>query len=138
MIISFGETTPALLAGAKTVTRRHWTDSHARHFKRLMRVDAWNTTPRNVKGNPHKIATIVLTEDPVSESTLMLPGKDWDAEGFAYMVEHGLTVFGEHPSDLWREWRTGKPQHFYVVRFEVVEYLEGPLAQGLVSARTVC
>lgn len=37
-IISFAETTPALLADAKTVTRREWAEKHARSFKAGERV----------------------------------------------------------------------------------------------------
>lgn len=125
MIISFGWTTPALLAGAKTVTRRAWTPKHAAHFKAGMLVDAWNTSPRNVKGNPHKVAVIRLTQD-VQSSTLY-PHEDYEAEGLRWLHEHDIKVNGVNGLDLWWDWQCHVPR-LYVVRFEVVEYLEGTLA----------
>lgn len=122
MIISFGWTTPALLAGAKTVTRRDWAPIHARRFKAGMLVDAWNTSPRNVKGKPRKIATIRLTEDAHPQWTPDVPGSDYRAEGFVWLHEHGLQVDGVAPPALWSRW-LHEPRLLYVVRFEVVEVM---------------
>jgi hypothetical protein len=129
VIISFGWTTPALLAGQKTVTRREWNPKHAAKFKAGMLVDAWNTSPRNVHMNPRKVATIRIVEDPYLQSTRQIPDSEWDAEGFEYLSANGLNVDGKTPEALWFDWRRqGNEQRLYVVRFEVVEYLEGPLA----------
>ena len=129
MIISFGHTTPALLAGAKTVTRRDWNAKHAAKFKAGMLVDAWNTSPRNITLNPRKVAVIRLTADPKLMALRQTPEADWDAEGFEYLSAHGLKVFGKTPEALWFDWiRQGNEDEAYAVRFEVVEYLEGPLA----------
>ena len=118
MIISFGWTTPALLAGAKTCTRRDWNPKHAAKFKAGMLVDAWNTSPRNVKGNPHKIATIRLTADPYIESSAAfdVTGPDDAAEGFQWLIGHG---HGETVGDIIEDW-LAHPRDLYVVRFEVV------------------
>lgn len=126
MIISFGWTTPALLAGQKTVTRRDWHPKHAAHFSPGQLVDAWNTSPRNVQGNPHKVAVIRIL-DLSLQSTAAAPDSDWEAEGFEYLTQHGILVDGHTPGLHWTAWRA-KPRDLYVVRFEVVEYLEGPLA----------
>lgn len=137
MIISFGHTTPALLAGAKTVTRRDWKPQHAAKFKAGMLVDAWNTSPRNVHMNPRKVATIRLTADPKLMRLRQTPDADWEAEGFEYLSANGLTVFGLAPETLWNRWRRhGNEDQMYAVRFEVVEYLEGPLTMtnGLSAA----
>lgn len=135
MIISFGWTTPALLAGQKTRTRRQWTSRHAVHFKKGAVVDAWNTSPRNVKGNPHVVARLRLTRDSHSQSTSEVTlADDWEAEGFEYMTQHGLKVDGKAPVELWREWKE-KPRHLYIVDFEVVEYLDGPLGAQDLSGR---
>lgn len=129
MIISFGWTTPALLAGAKTVTRRQWTPKHAAHFKAGMLVDAWNTSPRNVKGYPRKVAVIRLTETPGLEFTKDAAISDFKEEGFAYLQANGLKVDGLTPLQLWERWHIPEfHTALYVVRFEVVEYMEGPLA----------
>lgn len=122
MIISFGWTTPALLAGQKTVTRRDWAPSHAAKFHAGMVVDAWNTSPRNVKGNPRKVATIRLTADPYLEATNLVPREDWDAEGFEYLTKKGLRVDGLDPIIWWDLWHLA-PTEVYVVRFELVELL---------------
>lgn len=124
MIISFGWTTPALVAGHKTVTRRDWNPKHAAKFKAGMLVDAWNTSPRNVHMNPHKVAVIRLTRDPYLQRTRQAPIEDWDAEGFEYLSERGVLVGGKTPETLWNEWHQhDNTNELYVVRFEVVEVL---------------
>ena len=60
-IISFAWTTPALLAGAKTVTRRDWKGRHGMAFHEGDFVQAWDRSPR-VGGK--QVATIQLTESP--------------------------------------------------------------------------
>ena len=91
-----------------------------------MLVDAWNTSPRNVRGNPHKVATIRLTHDVFRQETRLAPAEDFEREGFAYLDEQGLTVAGVTPLALWNDWHI--PEHhtaLCVVRFEVVDYLDG-------------
>ena len=63
-IISFAWTTPQLLTGVKTVTRRDWTDSYARQFKAGDLVQAYARNPR-VGGK--RVAIIRLTCDPYKE-----------------------------------------------------------------------
>lgn len=123
MIISFGWTTPALLAGAKTVTRRDWKPEHAAKFKAGMLVDAWNTSPRNVHMSPRKVAVIRLTADPVLEHTDDAPMSDWLGEGFELLQQQGIKVARLKPAELWQRWHE-ESQSLYVVRFEVVELLE--------------
>lgn len=118
MILSFAETTPALLAGAKTVTRREWHPNHARKFTAGALVQAWDKTPR-VKG-AKRVGTIRLTAAPVLESTSLLRPEDWNDEGFAYMQARGLTLFGGvMPVDVWLDWHE-QPRDLWVVRFELV------------------
>lgn len=122
MILSFGWTTPALIAGAKSRTRRHWAPKHAAWFVRAYHegtlIDAWNTAPRNPRGNPHKVATIRLTEEPRESNEY--PDEDWLREGFAYLSAHGLKVDGQTPEELWAYWRRERPK-LWVVCFEVVQ-----------------
>ncbi len=69
MIISFAWTTPALLAGKKTVTRREWSDKHAAKFKPGDLVDAWDKSPR-FKGKKVAVIRIVSIErSPLSRMT---------------------------------------------------------------------
>ena len=121
MIISFGWTTPALIAGCKQVTRRDWNPKHAARFKAGMLIDAWNTSPRNVRGKPHKVALIRLTADPYLEDSAAFDvgGPDDEAEGFQWLIKHG---HGETVGDIIEGWLS-RPRPLYVVRFEVVEFL---------------
>jgi hypothetical protein len=119
-IISFAWTTPALLAGAKTCTRRDWKILYALRFHKDDVCLAYDRQPR-FKGKP--IATIRLTADPYQENTKYAPTTDYAAEGFAWLKEHGILVDGKYDVDmLWKVW---KMDGFYkwVVRFELLEIL---------------
>jgi hypothetical protein len=125
MIVSFGWTSPALLAGVKTVTRRDWAPSHAAKFHKGMLVDAWNWSPRVVQRNPHKIAIIRLTEDPKLELTRDAPESDYDAEGFRYLTGLRQRIGDLEPNELWDEWTDFENlARLWVIRFEVVEIVE--------------
>lgn len=133
MIISFGWTTPALLAGVKTVTRRDWNDKHAQQWiDRIGTIaDAWNASPRVVSKQPHPIAKIRI------ESVLLTaqyPDEDFELEGLRWLDEHGIWMpdttrkdFRIKPAAFWNQWRAERPM-LYRVAFEVVEYLECPRA----------
>lgn len=117
-IISFAHTTPALLAGAKTVTRREWTDRHAAGFKAGDLVQAWDRSPR-VKG-AKRVGTIRLTADPVAESSADFSMADWCPEGFGWLQQNGAADVVRGIVDDWVE----NPRPLYVVRFELVEVTE--------------
>lgn len=118
-IISFGKTTPALVAGHKTVTRREWATKHANSFHSGEQVQAWSQSPR-VPG-AKRVATIRLTQRPYLEATWNIPVSDWEAEGFEYMTQHGLEIEGGPPIELWDRWRGARGTFLWVVRFELVE-----------------
>ncbi len=120
-IISFGKTTPALLAGAKTVTRREWAEKHARSFAAGELVQAWNHSPR-VKG-AKRVGTIRLLEAPFLQSTAGLPASEYEAEGFVYMFQHDLSIDGMTPPEFWNRWKS-EPRELWVVRFELVSRAE--------------
>ena len=121
MIISFAETIEALLDGRKTCTRRSWRSIHADKFYAGQMVDAYNKNPRN-GGKP--VAIIRILRSPYLSADL--PDSDWEAEGFAYMSEHGLTLFGgKTPEEVWSEW--SKPYGMaglWVVRFELASSIQ--------------
>ncbi len=124
-IISFGETTPALLARRKTVTRRKWKAEYATRFHRGELCSAYDTAPFN---HGKQVAVIRLTAPPILEETgPSLPVGDWEAEGFAYLAGKGFRVFKKDPKDVWADW-IDHPQKLWVVRFEVVEF--NPLARA--------
>lgn len=117
MHISFGHTTPALITGNKTVTRRDWKPRHAAHFKAGMVCGALNTDQR-VGGQ--KVGEIRLTAAPLHESTTLAPDTDWWDEGFSFLSDHDLKVFGASPVAIWRQWLYEAPVTLWVVRFELL------------------
>jgi hypothetical protein len=119
-IISFAWTTPALIAGAKTCTRRDWKPEYAIRFHKGDICLAYDKQPR-FKGKP--VAKIRLTVDPVFESTKLAPDSDYAAEGFAWLKAHDIKVIGKYEVDmLWKVWRMGDFDK-WVVRFELLEVL---------------
>ena len=115
MIISFAWTTPALLAGAKTMTRRKWKAEHARKFKAGMLVDAYDKSPR---AHGRKVATIRLTRDPYLEMLEgPIPGEVYRREGFAWLAAHGQRELVERICSDW----VGSADIEFVVEFELVE-----------------
>jgi hypothetical protein len=120
-IISFAWTTPALLAGAKTCTRRDWKPEYAMRFHAGDICLAYNKQPR-FGGKP--VAKIRLTWDPIFESTKLAPSSDYEAEGFAWLKKHGILVIGKYDVDrLWWVWTVGDGFDKWVVRFELLEVL---------------
>ena len=115
-IISFAYTVPALLAGQKSVTRRHWKDSYARLFKSGDVVLAYDRSPR-VGGK--QVATLRLTADPYLERGLDIPVTDWVEEGLAYLAAKGLLAGRLTPLQLWEQLEDGDDP-WWVLRFKVV------------------
>ena len=124
-IISFGWTWPALVNGAKSVTRRGWDPRYAAMFHAGEVVYAFDRSPR-FRGHP--IAKIRLTADPVLELDSLAPDGDYEAEGFAFFAEHpellpkaareqARVTLSREAFDQWRK-GGGKS---WVIRFEIVE-----------------
>lgn len=120
MIVSFAHTTPALLAGAKSVTRRTWAPEHAAKFHAGMLVDAWDRSPRTGKGR--KVATIRITRAPWRQDTGATGDDDWIREGFSWLVLNVGDSARDFAQNIWREWHA-KPYVVYVVEFELVEVM---------------
>lgn len=130
--ISFGWTTPPLLAGAKSVTRREWQDAHAARHHEGMRLYALN---KDYRYGGERIAIVRLTADPVKEPSSMAPETDYADEGFAWFEQHphmlppnfrkrlGLDERGELSRRAFRMWLSGD-HVFWVVRFAVDEWLK--------------
>lgn len=114
--INFAWTTPALLAGAKTCTRRDWDDDYARRFRKGEMVAAYD---RQARYKGQQIATIRLIATPTKESTGSAPQEDYEAEGFIWLMQRGFKVAGLTPRALWFVWHS-QPRDMWVVRFELV------------------
>lgn len=119
MIISFAWTAPALLAGEKTVTRRAWSQGHARRFHAGDVVDAYDRAP--FRGG-RRIAQVRLLRDPYREHTFDMPESDRAAEGFRWIERHGDETARERAAAIWREWREAG-HVLWVVRFELERVL---------------
>lgn len=149
MIISFGWTTPALLAcrvhggslldchcppayGVKGVTRRNWKPKHLARVQELAADEeplaAWNTVPRNTRGNPHLVGTIQVIQAELSNE---YPDGDWHEEGFDWMQKNGLTLpmpgstspKRYTPEQVWESWLRRRPW-FTRVEFVLDTYLK--------------
>lgn len=136
MDISFGMTSEALLAGAKTCTRRDWIPQHAEQFNRQFEqkrvVRAWDRSPRF---GGKAIAFLRLTAPVEAQPLSEMPDSDYEAEGFAWYCDHpreiseNLRKFlnlqpGRYPDRHWFRWFrfngfSGVKNTLYVVRFEV-------------------
>jgi len=131
MIIAFAHTTPALLAGRKSVTRRAWCARTValarRQFAEGKLIDAWDKSPR---AHGRKVATIRLTEEPRLERTREIPDSDFEAEGFGFMEERGILLGKEPVREVWDAWRANERSVLVVVRFEVVSIEPGCEVRG--------
>jgi len=133
LIVSFAMTTAAFVAKRKSVTRREWSDEYYERVRRALeaaidrgekglRVQGWSASPHR-KGK--KIGEAVITS-LTREPTHLIPDSDWEAEGFAYMTEHGINVDKNLSCEkLWRLWRQDREKVTAVVRFEVVSIEPG-------------
>ena len=84
--ISYAWTSAALLAGAKTCTRRDWKTSYALSFREGELVQAWDKDTR-VKG-AQRISIVQLTHKPYLEHISAMPDSDYAAEGFEWYSQH--------------------------------------------------
>lgn len=144
MMISFARTTAALVAGRKSVTRRTWAKATRERFQRQLAaaiaagepgiiVDAWSKSPRF---NGKKIGTVLVTS-VTEEPTKDIPDSDWEAEGFAFMEEHGILVEKEQScADKWKEWREGEDSTS-VIRFELHSLAPGVTVEEFLPQREV-
>ena len=125
--ISFGHTWPALVARAKSVTRREWKASHAKSFRAGDQVLALDRD-RRAGGQP--IAELRLVDDVRPERMIEMPDSDYAAEGFAWFHAQPQAIPVSAIGQPWAQeecslgafqaWRaTRRAQRVYVVWFEV-------------------
>ncbi len=123
-IISFAWTSPALVAGEKTVTRREWQPNHASRFQPGDLVAAYDRQPRF---GGKQIATIRIVS-VTWERFQDMPDSDYAGEGFEYLAAHPELLPKSGPySDAYMvsrsrfaEWQES-PDGSWVIRFELVE-----------------
>ena len=97
MIISFAWTTPALLAGRKTCTRRLWSErtywSLVKAWHRRQRLhQAWDKSPL---AGGRQVGWIRLTCKPYRQRLADMPESDLEAEGFPWAsLDEFIALFG--------------------------------------------
>lgn len=125
LIISFAWTTPALVAGFKTCTRRDWLQKFAERWHKGTMAQAYDKSPR-FKGV--RVGHIELVRDPYRERTCDIPDEDYEAEGFGYMERNNILIRGKTPRQFWDAWRDG-PGELWVVRFRLVDTCPQPVKE---------
>lgn len=123
-IISFAWTSPALVAGEKTVTRRDWNDDYAKRFRPGDLVAAYNRSPRHRGEQIATIRIVSVTWEFFDE----MPDSDYAGEGLEYLAAHPelLPKSGPYsdPYMVSRErfaaWQQ-QPGGCWVIRFDLVE-----------------
>ncbi len=124
MIVSFAWTTPALLDGRKSVTRRDWSARFARQFHVGDQVKAYNKLARN---HGSHVATVPVLRAPYQEAMGDIPDCDYEAEGFAFFEEHPELMPANAPWpvmnwDVFNRWRYTEPDRvLWVLRFTPCE-----------------
>lgn len=112
MYISFAWTVDAFLADRKSVTRRLWKDHFAAQFKPSTIHHAYDKNPRN--GGKRIGEFVILSTKKEDISTM--PESDYEREGFQYMEERGIHIWGKPARQAFDDWKaTGGL--FWVVRF---------------------
>ncbi|KKL07637.1 hypothetical protein LCGC14_2584010 [marine sediment metagenome] len=123
MNVSFAWTTPALLAGRKSVTRRDWTTRFASQFHVSDLVSAYDKLTRN---HGRHVATVPVLRAPYQEALGEVPDSDYEAEGFLFFEEHPelLPTSAPWPKmnwDVFNRWRYSEPYKvLWVLRFAPV------------------
>lgn len=119
LIVSFGWTVAALMAGAKSCTRRNWNDNYAHKFHCGMEVQAWDRLPR---AGGQKVALIRLTADVYQQRTGLMDANDYRLEGLLWMEMQGIKIKGQHPREFFEQWKEAD-ELVYVVRFQLIRRL---------------
>ena len=118
MIVSYAWTTQPFLVGRKSRTRRQWNERHARQVvPGKTMIQAYDKIPI-AGGKQIGLAKAVAIK---YEDVSLMPDEDYEKEGFAYMEEKGLTIWGEQPRYAFDEWRrTGGM--YWVLDFEKIPW----------------
>ncbi len=112
--ISMAWTKDAFIAGRKSKTRRKWTEKYAQRFKVGDICQVYDRQPR-FGGKPiGKIKIVGIGKEPISE----MPDTDFEKEGFAYMEENGLKIWGKPPRVAFHDWRQ-EGGEYWVVEFHI-------------------
>ncbi|MHA1137987.1 MAG: hypothetical protein ACTSSE_16020 [Candidatus Thorarchaeota archaeon] len=125
-IISFGHTSPPFVAQEKSVTRRNWTERHARIFKEGKICKAYSKGPQY---GGECIGIIKITETPFKQHTDDMTPMDYRYEGFEYLDQQNKRITGEEflLRKTFDVWRFDNISYLSVVPFEILEVFPGML-----------
>lgn len=119
-IISFSYTTPAVLADRKHRTRRKWNDGYASRIRLDERLQGWDHLPRARVLGAKKVCEIEITAPLRKEPNSMMTDADYELEGFAYLEEQGIPIWGKPARVAFNEWRADKDAEYWVIDFQKV------------------
>ena len=122
MIISFAWTTPALLDGRKTVTRRDWPDSHAVKFKPGDEAIAYDKQPMYGGVPVARLKLVSIRREALSELV-----KDRSYGNAELRREGGLWRDVDEFVALFSKCRWGDP---YRIEFRILERLANGKARS--------
>ena len=116
MPLSFAWTEDAFLANRKTRTRREWKDSYAKKFRVGDKCQAWD---KQARFGGRRIGIIVI-KAIFKQHISKMPDEDYEKEGFAFMEENGIKIWGKNPRQAFEDWRKDDYTP-WVVDFERIE-----------------
>lgn len=109
-IIAFAWTTPPLLSGRKTRTRRKWDDNYAKRFKPGDICQAFDKSPRFKGKRVALIKILSIKKEDIKD----MPDEDYEKEGFKYMEEQGMKIWNKPPRQAFEEWRDDGGEYWVV------------------------
>ena len=118
MVISFAWTSEAFKAGRKVKTRREWSDDYAQKFHIGDCCKAYDKQPRFGGQQIGMLQVRSLAYEDIS----IMPESDYEAEGFLYMEEQGLKIWGKDPRQAFEDWRN-KGGWYWVLGFKKLNIL---------------
>ena len=105
-------TKDAYKAGRKIRTRRKWTDEYAKRFKIGSFFQGYDESPR-FKGQKIGESQIVAIK---KEHISLMPDEDFIREGFSYMQEREIEIWGKDAWTAFKDWRESD-ETYYVIDF---------------------
>lgn len=117
-IIAFDWTKPAVEAGRKHRTRRSWPDKYAKRFKAGDICQSYDKSPHYGGQRFGHIRITAIKKEDIS----IMPDEDFEKEGFKFMEEQGIKIWGKEPRQAFEDWRA-EGGMYWIVDFVRVELI---------------
>jgi hypothetical protein len=106
----------------KTRTRRRWDDKYAhRLIAGIPRGKIHDAYDRNPRFGGKKIGTFIIVSMKKEHMSTM-PDEDYETEGFKFMEEDGIKIWGKEPRQAFEDWKK-TDETLWVVDFEIKSIL---------------